>query len=748
MPSQFDLAKSIVGRRTKSAHEPKTQVGKLVAAVLRSHAQAGGSFVEPAMAASFISMESFDSRQAQDLQDTLGNLDQVLQQAISTEGLTAAFTNSDKELAYVGANQMAAGVLAGLMTGNIGSTLQSPVIRKPAIESNETWIDMSGQGDMMSSRLKEAVESYDEKDNRHATAYSVAYNMLTARQDEFGEAFFPTVIVSPDQVGYVVTIRLINVMKDIRRQISGDIDQFNKTNIIHGVIDATLLDNPQTNIVPVVRDESEKNFVDTTKLPPKDVILAGETISTSALAFNRKFSLLGISQPDSLLATGQLDVTDSIDTAITLRTVYLSVGAGAGAEIIKIQTSQIPYSNFNYAVQGHYRLMQLNFNTTALGLKGVVQKADGTGASAVLAPINANNVSVQLALSVNGSVNLETADTSLSATNVEVHAVFDENNQPLPLTSGLGQTIANLFTTATAIGYDLDARRTNVNRRQRGLLLTSDFYSQLYPVPLHAPITTLRPVTISDQTDASDLAALITATHIRTSNSAVTRLLEASQTLAAYVTGAQTQVVQAAPEILGAASWLVEAFYEAGEIDLPAQIDSLKSFERMADVQSLLVNVVRDFAYRAYRNSGYKAAADALAGGIAPKPTVIIGTDPVIANYMMVTGEFRTLGNDFNVKVVSTLDSRVRDKIYVSFGQFGEGKEGQPNPMHFGNMGWKPEVTLVLPMTRNGQISKELTVQPSYVHVVNLPILGEFTVVGLSEVVDQKVTLNMHEVAP
>ena len=37
-------------------------------------------------------------------------------------------------------------------------------------------------------------------------------------------------------------------------------------------------------------------------------------------------------------------------------------------------------------------------------------------------------------------------------------------------------------------------------------------------------------------------------------------------------------------------------------------------------------------------------------------------------------------------------------KIVMSFGEFGAGKDGVPNPMHFGNMAWKPELTLVLPL--------------------------------------------------
>jgi len=294
------------------------------------------------------------------------------------------------------------------------------------------------------------------------------------------------------------------------------------------------------------------------------------------------------------------------------------------------------------------------------------------------------------------------------------------------------------------IGYDLDARRTNLNRRMRGQLLDTAYYNQVYAVPLLAPITVPRPLTVSDANDSSDLAALITATHIRTTNAAIAEILRVAGILQEYVNNKDS--LSATPAILGVARFILQPFFEYRLINVATEVDSLTSTQRKQDIQELLVNQLRDTAYRMYRDSGYKAAADALAGGLSQVPTVIIGTDPVISRYLTVTGDFRTLGNDFNVRVVSTLNNTMAGKIVMSFGQFGEGLEGVPNPMHFGNMAWKPELTLVLPLHRNGANSKELTVQPSFLHVTNLPILAVFDVVGISDVIASKVPLNFHTV--
>ena len=118
-------------------------------------------------------------------------------------------------------------------------------------------------------------------------------------------------------------------------------------------------------------------------------------------------------------------------------------------------------------------------------------------------------------------------------------------------------------------------------------------------------------------------------------------------------------------------------------------------------------------------------------------PVVIIGTDPVIARYLNVTGDLRTLGGEFDVRVVSTLDYRVAGKIFISFGVFDESRNVSPNPMNFGNLAWAPELVLTTNISRGGQISKETVVSPRFLFVVNLPILTVLEISNISDVVNR-----------
>jgi hypothetical protein len=715
-------------------------LGRLASALQSEIVNRGSELAgSAALTRAAISMESIDKSLEHELDSALDNLNHALEGIITD-------LESTNVISGISQTQKTAALAAGVLAGDARAVWDHSFAFEARTESlhdgrvvNE-YVGAAGISDMVDKRI--GMEAYDERENRNAQSYTIAYNMAAAKQDEFAETFFPTVVVTPDQLGYAVSIRLINVLNDIRRSTSGAVSRnFEKRNIIQAVIDPTILRNDQTRIIPVYRDEAKQNFVDAALVPPKDIIFEGESIQTAPLAVNKKFQLLGLSQTDALLQTGILDVTDAIDPAIQLESLYIQIGT----EVFRVSTLNLPLATFAPAVQGNYRLMQLNFSTQSVLFNGSQTKVDGS-ASTALKTLSDNKVDVRLGFDVSGSVNLELSDTSVFASDVAVYSVRDEAGNLLDVTTGDGKTYADLFAGAKVIGYTLEARRTNSNRRERGQLLDTTFYTQIYAVPLRSPITALRPLGSGDSNDASDLASLITATHIRTTNAAIDTLLETADTLSQYANNRDQ--LGTTPDIMGVSRFLVTPYFKHETLDVAAVIDSLKSHERAEDLQAAIVNVLRDMAYRMYRDSGYKAAADALSGGVAPVPTVIIGTDPVIARYLTVTGDLRTLAGGFKVRVVSTLNERMANKIVMTFGEFENGKDGVPNPLHFGNMAWKPELVLVLPLHRNGANSKELTVQPQFRHIVNLPIMAVLDVVNIEAAVDAKVPVNTVDVTP
>lgn len=675
------------------------------------------------LATSALSMEGISESLSHELNTAVDHLSASLE-SIANSLKLPGFTTT----------QRSAAVAAGIMAGDVNGFIRQPIKHDMVSNQFQQVVSTEGIQDGFTKRIA-AFEAYDERDNRNAVVYSMAYNMRAGRQDEFGEAFFPTIVVTPDNVGFGVSIRLIQVYNDFKRDISGSLDNYEKKNIIRAVVDPTILKNDATRVIPVHRPQSAQYFVAPTVVPPAAMIMEGESINTAPLATGKKFSLLAISQTDTLVANGLMDVSDSIDPSIRLKSFYVTVGT----DVIRVNAMNLPLSFFVAAPQGNYRLMNLNFVTDSVLINKNTKNVDGS-ALTTLAGIVVGDYIVRLSVNITGSINLELGDTQVYANNISVHTIQDAAGNLLDFSvAGPAKVIADTIATGSIPGYDLYCYRSNLNRRQRGQLLDVTYFTQLYSVPLRGPISVIRPVTTDGQTDTSDLAALITATQIRTSNAAVGALLEAAGLLSEYVDARDT--VGVGPDVMGVGRFLIRPTYFSKSLDMATAINSLTSFERARDIQAVLVNTIRDLAYRMYRDSEFKPAADAMYGGVSPTPTIIVGTDQVLARYLMVEGDFRTIGPDFNIKLVSTADQRMHGRIAVAFGYFDDGGENKSNALHFGNMAWKPELTLVLPIARNGQISKELTVQPSFLHTVNCPIISMIEVTNVPDVIASNVPI-------
>ena len=704
--------------------------------------QGPGQFATPEVAKAAMAMEGMTPDKQFQLNTAVSNLSNVIDTCLKTLPGFGKLNVAQESAA------IAAGIIASAPQAYYMKPQQNAAaLQAAAVGTNTTVIGNNGIAGAMESRAF-AFEAFDTKENKNAMVYSVAYNMQAARQDEFGEAFFPTIVVTPDNVGFMVSIRLIYVQEEVRRELSGSLNKFGRKNIIKAVIDASILRNDQTKIIPIVRtgggaNDSTANFVAAADVAPYTVTLDTYPVVTAPLAVGKKFSLLGISQTAALLATGILDQTDAIDSAIRLSAVYIKIAADTTnpAVVVKFNVDKLPRTDFNYSVQGNTRLMQLNFETDALKVTSATKKIDG----AVVPQFAAlTDHTVRLSSTMFGSVMQDTADTSVNTGDCTVAKVTTIDGQIMDLTAGAGATIAAVFAGATIIGYDLAAWRTNSNRRQRGQLIDTQYINHLYTVPLLPPITALRPVGDTEANDSSLLSALITTTHIRTSNAAVGALLDARDFLKDYVNA--SDLASDAPQILGVACHLVSPAYAEDVLDVETQIDSLKSADRAEDMVALIINRVRDMAYRLHVTSGYKAACDALFDGAAPKPMVIIGTDPILNRYLTLNGDMRLLGEYFDYKLVSTLDSRMTGKLILTFGMETSYNSGVPNPMHFGAMAWKPELTLMMPIVRNGATTMELTVSPSFRHIVSLPIMGSLDVVNIENIIADKATIFTHVV--
>lgn len=590
------------------------------------------------------------------------------------------------------------------------------------------------------------LEAYDNKDNAAIAPFSYGYNLQAARQDPVGELFFPTVVQPPNMAGIQISTRIFNLQDDVKRSLGGQVTKFNRVNLLKTVIDHTLLRNDQTELVPVVRTGGGANDTTYAFVAPSDVapytrVVDGMSVTTAPLAVNKQIDLMGVSQRDALIAAGLSDQTDSIDT-VRLMAVYLKVPAGADpvaepASVIKLDVSDQSGTDFEYPIQGNTRELKLNFKATGLKISSSTTNVAG-GNIAKLDAMGTNTA--RISLSLFGDVVQDTGTTEITAGSVTVTRVANSSGQSLSLTTGVGQTVAGLFAGATVIGFDLLPYLSNTNKLQRGQLLDTQEVRQLYNIPLLPPISALRPLNETEANDAAMLSGLVNTTRIRCSKAAITELFRLKDAIKNYINSADSYTE--APDIFGIGRHLINAEYAEDIYNVADKIDSLTSTDRLADMREVILNRLLDMANKLYVNSAYKVGSDAYHDGVHVKPTVIVATDQYIASYIFRDGDQRTLGDMYNLRVAVDLDNRLKGKFFMSFGQDTAMSSGVPHPLHFGMMAYRPELTVMQPLTRSGRTSMELTVHPSFRHICNCAILGYGEITGIDQVVGEKVTIN------
>lgn len=600
-----------------------------------------------------------------------------------------------------------------------------------------TVVGLEGMSDAFTQRMP-GVENFDDRDNRNAKVTSVNYNLNASQQNEFGEAFFPTVTISNEMVGVAVSIRLISVIKDFTRNADASLADFRRRNVVRALLDHTILRNDSNKLVPQYKAQTANWFSSDIGSFAKEV--EGVTHTTGALKINTRIGdLIQLGYPET--TAHSLNQGDTLDPSISVAGVYLKLGNNK----IRLSLGGFKRAGFLAAPEDDTRQQNLNLDLSTLVIRKSTLQFNQAALVTPMDVIDTNNWTVVLRMNLSGNVSVSTGEIRVDGNNLEVVRIVDVDGNAVDLSTGPAAAIVALVSKTSIVGYDIDARTSNLNRRMRGQVMDTTVYNQVWTVPLRSPITYPRPVNATSETDAADVAVLVSTTHARTSNEAVTTLFETADALSEYSNIGQSDLDAVPPERFGIARLLVTPTYKYSAVNLATVIQNAKSHEKEQDIAAQIMLHVKNVAYEMYRDSGFQAFVESGAAGVSGNPTILIGTDPYTSRFIFVPGENRTVGPDFNYKLVTTPDTRFQGNIAIAFG-YPELYKGEINPAHFGNMLWAAETVLVLQMNRNGDAQKETTVQPRFRHFVNVPVLGWIVLTGIPEVIATRTPINFHEV--
>lgn len=572
------------------------------------------------------------------------------------------------------------------------------------------------------------LESYN-SDDRDVQMSTLLFNLLGSANDSFTNMFFPTVLVDPSEIGVKIEINIDTIHNDIIRNISGNLTDWGRQNLVRAYVDGEILNNKLTHIVPRFRDsgngKNSDSFADATLVPPTEVPLGGgRKAITSSLLPGKEIELINISQANEELANGPANYTDTISPAVTLE--YLDIQVGT--DVWRCETRFLLGSEFTPAFNGESTKLNLNFDSDSVTIRAgamTVQNAEATQAEL-------KDVNVRLQVSANANITTDGGRIRLTADQVTFVAASDKDLQPLAVDKV--EAIEALFADAKVVGYKVAAFHDNLNLRFIGLLLDSKRYFMYAPVAYQPPMSKVAPLSTAAQTYESDLTTLTAAHHIAGADKAIERMEEIRRQLKNYVAVTTRDGISPALNCVGA--YYVKPTYRERQIDLADIVDGMRSAERAEDVRMALFEYIHSMALELKIASELDPALRVTTGNQNAKPVLCIGTDEEIYSYLTSKAGDVIEREEYDIRIECTPNKRVKGLIYISFSNLGKNANSadKVTPFTLGNHLYSPVVVTNVPKSIGGQKSNYLTTAPRREFLWNSPILGVIEVSGISKI--------------
>lgn len=718
-----------------------TALESMVAQFDTYRTSAAKSHLFTAETAEMLSVESADLSDAQQrsFSNNMADIRELVASVVSSE---SAYNGVELQ-----PHQIDAGAIVAGASGNTLRYVQAQM--KPrAYEGTAYATGLESIWDGASLDMSEiSKESFDEKELNQFINYSIVFNVMASRQDDFNAAFFKPLTTTPDEVGYRVTVRLEQVWNGAEHDPSkaGD-TAFNYRNLVDALVHPEVLEDNATDVIPAVlefengaKTNKDEFFTIDGELDPVEVKLEDVTVKTAPLKIGRPHNLLKLSSIPELIANGLMNEKDSLDSRVALSAVYFKT---ADNKAIKFVTKDLPYTQFYKTPEGHFRSMALNYDGRFL-LSKAVKTTKGEDLPADLKALQDAGYDVYLRVRVNGSIRVDSANIDLTAPELYVAEVFkdgvsvsldDATLKPLLAKLKFGEDAPAL----KVAGYDIEARRTNYNLRTRGRLIDSNEFAEQFVIPLRSPISIIKPIVGGDKANP-DIKALINAARIQANNDGVKTILNYAALLKSVVTREGYTYMADRESIPGIGRHFIQPCYIEEDLHLPDLVNSVSSANRLADIQGGISTKVNEILGRVFAITNYQAVVEQMTGGSIGNITAVIGTDQRLPQYFAIQGDERLFQGRVKHKVVATSNKHMRGKVVMTVTRDGA-SEG-PDPFSFGSFLWTPELMVSAQRTLGASTFQQHLIHPRYAHVVNLPIVVVLNITGIEEVTGESTVL-------
>ncbi len=666
-----------------------------------------------------------------------------LEDASGEEAEPETVNEDSQNVEYTTAAQERAGIIAAAMAGDPAAWATKAI---DATNDAQNHTNNTEDGVEFAERVK--LEAYDDSNFRDAVGYSVIWNVVAARQSNAVENVWPTLVLEPNQSHVEAVVQFQVFHHEIRHRPTGDAIDPGRVLLIETIIDGTIIDENIIKVVPVVEDNvSDHHFIDPAVIAHRQVTVEGEEVTTGPLLVGMEHGLLGLGSAAIAGLTQDPNSAMQLAPMPRMENLFLQITAknGTTKSVIKVDATTLPRSSFTAPPEGNTREIQLNMIVNQLGLDAATKDVTGAPAQALafLRTPAYQKHRLEFSLKVKGDGNLEFG-------NVEVAPATGRLNN-VKVQVGLGHFVKEKDTSIVSdlhseiksielIAYDIDASRTNIDRRQRGPLTNVTAQREKYFVRLGSPISTIFPAT--EATSNVDLIAPMTLTRIKNDYYGIKALFRNAEVLSGLAVSYENDLPRTETKAIG--RYIMMPYYRHVRISALDIVDSNRSKNKLEDMQHAFLNYIRDVIIHAMRDSKYELALQVQTGSAEAKPTLAFITNQVLGKYLFQLGDTRILGSLPYPVVADTHASNL-------LGNYGSDEHElfivptlpgtQMNALNFGHFLWKPELASTLQVTRDNSTNRELVVQPCCEWIMTCPWMLRITFTDITNVMTSKTPL-------
>ncbi len=661
-----------------------------------------------------------------------------MEDAAESESATEGTQNEEIILTEA---QEKAGVHAAAMADNPAEWA------KKAIEATNEAQAINNTEDGVEFSDRVVMEAFDDSNFKDAVGYSVVWNIVAARQSNAVENIWPTLTLEPQRSHIEAIVQFQVFHQEVRHKSTGDKVDFGRILMLETIVNGELLDDNIIKCVPVYEATvSDQHFIDPTIIAHREVTVDGETVTTGPLLVGVEHGLLGLSQAAIGGLTGELNSASQLAPMPRMENLYVRITNKAGkASVVRIDATVLSRGSFVGNQEGNIRDTSLNMNAPGLGLDAKTVDVTGAPAEALafLRTPAFQNHRLEYQLKVYGDCNLETGNTEIQPANgrissVKIRQAFGHFSAEKDTV--VAKELTDAISKIELIAYDIDASRTNIDRRQRGPLTNVTAEFEKYYVRLGSPISTIFPATEAQSN--VDLIAPMTATRIKNDFYGIKALFRYSEVLSGLAISNDATLPRAPIKAIG--RHIMTPYYKHYVISAVDILDSNRSKNKLEDLQHAILNYMRDAIIRGMRDSKLELALQVQTGSADSKHTLAMITNQILGKYLFQLGDTRILGSLPYPVVADTHASEL-------LGTYGSDEHElfivptlpgtQANPLSFGHHLWKPELASTLQVTRDNSTNREIVVQPCNEWHMFCPWILRFTIKDLTHAMTAKTPL-------